>query len=184
MTNILSLAPAGCPKGIQPQEWRKAVTARIDALADQMSALIEALDQMDGDTDLEDAGDELDVSWPEGYRPFDASLGEDAEDDDPAEDDDADEDNGDDEPSLAGPGFYRDGNVQHDLEADYADNEPFLGWSEAQSENGCVVSGSEFGPGECARLDFDGNGCHDANALLQQKALSTVRVSPGLGRGW
>lgn len=184
MTNILSLAPAGCPKGIQPQEWRRAVTARIDTLADQMSALIEALDQMDGDADCEPTGDELDVSWPEGFRLFDTNLSEDAEEDGPIEDADADEENGDDEPSLSDPGVYRTGNVQHDLEADDADNEPFLGWSEAQSENGCVVSGNEFGPGEFARVDFKGNGYHDANALLREKDLLTVRVSPGLGRGW
>jgi hypothetical protein len=180
MTNTLSLAPVGCPKGVVPHEWRKAVAARIDALADQMTALIEALDQMDGDADLEPAGDELDVSWPEGCRPFDTSLGEDAENDDPAEDDDAGEDIGDDEPSLAGPGVYRAGIVEHDLEADDADNEPFLGWSEAQSEHGAVASGTEFGAGEFARLEFTGTGYHYANAILRSKGLLTVRVRPGL----
>lgn len=97
--SLASLVPMGCPKGVPPHEWRRAIAARIEALADQMNALVSVLDWMDGDSDLEEAGDELDVSWPEGFRPFDTSLSEDAEDDD------TDEDDGDKEPTLGSVGY-------------------------------------------------------------------------------
>lgn len=93
-TPITLLAPMGCPKGIEPYKWREAIASRIETLSDQMNALIAVLDRMDGDSDIEAAGDELDVSWPEGFRPFDTNLSEDAEDDD------VDEDIGDLEPTL------------------------------------------------------------------------------------
>lgn len=70
MADIISLAPQGCPKGIQPHEWRAALAQRIEVLAEQMSVLIEALDQMDGEPDLEpylagfdDADDEPSLGW-------------------------------------------------------------------------------------------------------------------------
>lgn len=143
MTDIVSLVPTGCPKGIQPHEWREAIAARIDLLADQMCALIATLDQMDSDPDLEPNGDELDVSWPEGFRPFEISVSEDAEEDDPAEDDDAGEDNGDDEPSLGNAGIWRKGGIECDLEADDSDAErperPPIGYraSKASARHHC-----------------------------------------------
>jgi len=179
MVDIASLIPTGCPKGIQPHEWRETIAARIDTLADQMCALIEVLDQMDGDPDLEPNGDELDVSWPEGFRPFDTGLGEDAEDDDAHEDDD--------------PGGGDINDEPHDA-ADCGDDEPNLGWTEKCSQGRDEwaknpewtenvdpdgdVSYSAF------HLEFDGNGHHDGNALLRKHCLPTVRVSPGVGRGW
>ena len=45
--------PQGCPVGVDPAEWRKAVAERIEQMQDAMLALIEALDLMDGDPDLE-----------------------------------------------------------------------------------------------------------------------------------
>ena len=45
--------PQGCPVGVDPAEWRKAVAERIEQMQDAMRALIDALDTMDGDPDLE-----------------------------------------------------------------------------------------------------------------------------------
>lgn len=125
MTQIASLAPAGCPKGVNPSEWRQAIADRIDALANQMNTLIFVLDQMDGDPDLEETGDELDVSWPEGFRPFDTCLSEDAEDDD------TDEDNGDLEPTLGSIGF-----MPWDSQAFWANGVPGDHEREEENEHG------------------------------------------------
>lgn len=51
--NIPLLRPAGCPVGVQPQEWRAALSERIDRHAAILSHLIDALDTMDGDCDIE-----------------------------------------------------------------------------------------------------------------------------------
>lgn len=51
--NAPFLRPSGCPQGVEPAEWRKALVARIDRQAAVLSALIEALDVMEGDADLE-----------------------------------------------------------------------------------------------------------------------------------
>lgn len=83
--------------GVDPAEWRRALSDRIDQMAAAMSHLIEALDAMDGDADLEHNGDELDVSAPEGWRPFDTTLLDDSEEADEAEDSDVSE------PSLGAP---------------------------------------------------------------------------------
>lgn len=90
------------------------------------------------------------------------------------------EDNGDHEPSLAGPGYYRNGVMELDLEADHGDHEPNLGWSEHQSENGKPPLGEEFHP-DCGRLIFDGKGSHQGNDLLQRHRLPTVRLMVGVG---
>lgn len=47
--NTPFLRPAGCPIGIDPTRWRKAVLDRIEQHADALALLINALDQMDGD---------------------------------------------------------------------------------------------------------------------------------------
>jgi hypothetical protein len=52
------LRPAGCPIGVKPAEWRRALEQRIDQHAAVLSTLIDALDAMDGDCDLEVGGDE------------------------------------------------------------------------------------------------------------------------------
>jgi hypothetical protein len=51
------LTPLGCPPGIQPSEWRAVLLERIDQQAAILSALVDALDLMDGDCDLEANGD-------------------------------------------------------------------------------------------------------------------------------
>jgi len=99
MTDIASLSPAGCPKGIQPHEWRAALAQRIEALAGQMSVLIEALDQMDGDPDLE---------------PYLAGFDD--------SDDDREADLDSDVPGVA------EGDCDPDTERD-GDDEPSLGWT-------------------------------------------------------
>lgn len=83
-----ALRPIGCPAGVDPVDWRNAVSKRIEQMAEAMANLIDALDQMDGDADLEPNGDELDVSAPEGWRPFDTNLLDDSEDADEGEESD------------------------------------------------------------------------------------------------
>ena len=56
--NVPFLRPRGCPGGIDPSDWRKALAERIDRHAAILSNLIDALDAMDGDYDLEANGDE------------------------------------------------------------------------------------------------------------------------------
>jgi hypothetical protein len=106
VTPIASLAPMGCPKGIEPHKWRKAIASRIETLSDQMNALISVLDRMDSDPDLEPNGDEEpSLGWPLGHGV--SQLRPDMAHDDDREQDDTDaEDGGDDEPSLASPERY------------------------------------------------------------------------------
>ncbi|BCH32662.1 hypothetical protein MesoLjLc_45920 [Mesorhizobium sp. L-8-10] len=47
------LKPYGCPAGIAPHEWRRAVEIRLEELLDQSMALITALDMMEVDADFE-----------------------------------------------------------------------------------------------------------------------------------
>lgn len=56
--NVPFLRPRGCPGGIDPAAWRRALEERIDQHAAVLSTLIDALDAMDGDCDLEANGDE------------------------------------------------------------------------------------------------------------------------------
>ena len=51
--NAPFLRPHGCPIGIDPATWRKAVAERIEAHHEAMQALIDALDRSDVDPDLE-----------------------------------------------------------------------------------------------------------------------------------
>ena len=51
--NAPFLRPVGCPVGVEPVEWRKALLARIEDQAAVLSALVDALDAMDGDADAE-----------------------------------------------------------------------------------------------------------------------------------
>ncbi len=97
--NAPFLRPMGCPAGVDPVRWRKAVVDRVEQLQDAMLRLIAALDQMDGDCDREpslagfgatttddrEGGDPLDEGEPNDWD---------------GEDSDADEDSGDDEPYL------------------------------------------------------------------------------------
>lgn len=157
--------PAGCPTGVDPARWRQVITDRVNAHLAAAEALISALDGADPDPDLEANGDELDVSWPEGFRPFETSLSEDAEEDDAPEEDD--------------PGG---GDVQDEPHDEIAEgnDEPNLGRRETINQGADSYTGSEFeldGP-----LLFDGNGYQEVNALLRGRGLSIVRVSPGYGK--
>lgn len=51
--NAPFLRPHGCPIGVDPVMWRKAIEARIETLQDVIATLIAALDLMDIDEDLE-----------------------------------------------------------------------------------------------------------------------------------
>jgi hypothetical protein len=67
MNKLASLRPVACPFGVEPAAWRKALVARIDQQAAVLSALIDALDAMDGDCDLEaNADDEPWLGWCKG----------------------------------------------------------------------------------------------------------------------
>lgn len=102
MTRITAIAPIGCPQGVRPEDWRRAIVGRIEALADQMFILVTILDQMDGDVDFEpslswgDAGPEALNMLANDDREMDLDS-EEADDDPDAEDDDPREDAGDDE---------------------------------------------------------------------------------------
>lgn len=76
---------------------RYGLALKRNAAMDAIEELINFLDDTDGDPDLEPTGDELDASFPEGWRLFSGCANEDDERDD------HDEDGGDDEPSLASP---------------------------------------------------------------------------------
>ena len=47
-----------CPTGANSISWREALESRIEQHATVLSALIDALDAMDGDCDVEANGDE------------------------------------------------------------------------------------------------------------------------------
>jgi len=74
---------------------RNGLALKRSAAMDAIEELINFLDDTEGDPDLEPNGDELDASFPEGWRLFSGCANEDDERDD------HDEDGGDDEPSLA-----------------------------------------------------------------------------------
>lgn len=58
------LKPYGCPIGVDPQEWRRAIETRLNDLLDQSFALITALDLMEAECDLEPNGDdEPSLGW-------------------------------------------------------------------------------------------------------------------------
>ena len=125
--NAPFLRPHGCPRGVEPVEWRQIVEARIEQLQDAMASLIEALDRMDGDTDLEPwlAGAAGETDDREGGDPLDEGEPNDWD----GEDSDAGEDNGDKEPSLGGLAMIlRNGKLIVDGEGDNSDLEYSLGW--------------------------------------------------------
>lgn len=66
---VANMRPVGCPAGIDPVTWRRAVEARAETLLDMVAALMASLDQMDADPDLEPS---MGWAWPEpvhGYAP-------------------------------------------------------------------------------------------------------------------
>lgn len=85
--NAPFLRPAGCPAGVDPSDWRQALSDRIEQMAAAMTNLIDALDVMDGDPDFEPNSDELDLSTPEGgWWSFNTALLDDSEESDEGED--------------------------------------------------------------------------------------------------
>ncbi|MGB3897032.1 MAG: hypothetical protein WA973_00580 [Mesorhizobium sp.] len=100
-------------------------------IAYTIERLINMLDAMDGDCDLEEAGDdEPTLGWPAG-GPSQFGFNPQMRLDDDREQDEADyEDGADDEPSLGETGIYLTSGIVCDLEADRADNEPSLGWTD------------------------------------------------------
>lgn len=138
MTSTPLLAPVGCPAGVEPHEWREAVARRIAELSDQMTALLEVLDVMDGDPDFEPT-----LGAPEakvgGYVPGVASSqqGDQTHWSQGVNEDGENEPLEDDEPSLGGPAMYvGDGRYEVDLELDRVDDEPILGWTEDEPVHG------------------------------------------------
>ena len=79
--NAPFLRPHGCPAGVNPVEWRKAVADRIEQMQDAILALIGALDMMDGDTDLEAEEAESSIGSSAVLLP-DGTLADDVELDD------------------------------------------------------------------------------------------------------
>jgi len=127
------------------------VTDRV-SIATSVERLIDLLDAYEGDCDIEDNGDEFDVSYPEGGRRLAASYLED------------DEDGGDSEPVLGSPNDYNcgsqvrwgriwgadeceeenehGGDVQDEPHGERDDDEPELGWTETvNQEDAAIVSG-------------------------------------------
>ena len=103
---VALLRPMGAPHGVSAQEWRAAAEARVNALLEAATALIEALDTMEADPDLEETGDdEPSLGWPlRGPSAYGATEGDDRE-----LDETDDEDGGDNEPTLGAPergGWY------------------------------------------------------------------------------
>lgn len=73
---IAHMRPVGCPAGIDPVTWRKAIEARAEALLDMVAALMTSLDVMDADADLEPS---MGWAWREpveGYASGSGALDE------------------------------------------------------------------------------------------------------------
>jgi len=56
-TNIIHVRPGGCPAGVEPRLWRKALSRRVQLHLAVATALLGLLDRFDGDPDIEDNGD-------------------------------------------------------------------------------------------------------------------------------
>lgn len=56
-SNIIPFNRGGCPEGVEPRQWRKALKARVQQHLGVVTSLLRLLDDMDGDFDLEDGGD-------------------------------------------------------------------------------------------------------------------------------
>lgn len=154
-------------------------------LAATCEALIALLDEIDGDENLEEtADDEPHLGWPSGRQPnAEMSCDDDLEADDcdleSGSDDERElgwQDEGsqaslqgslyDGEPDLGFCGHgtgWRQGEETDDREqenehGDDSDGEPFLGWSEVQSQDGALPTGDEFPRKGNGPEKFDGSG--------------------------
>ena len=91
MNALFQLRPQGCPPGIDPADWRRAVAKRIEQHRDAEQALIEALDAIEIDPDLEPDDDDEPSLGANAIGAFDIDRELDYCDD---------EDGGDDERSI------------------------------------------------------------------------------------
>jgi len=57
-TNIIHVRPGGCPAGVEPRLWRKALSRRVHLHLALATALLGVMDGFDGDPDLEDNADD------------------------------------------------------------------------------------------------------------------------------
>ncbi len=180
---IAALKLAGCPAGVEPRLWRDTVSRRANWHLDRATRLLALLDRMDGDWDIEESGDEHDLSatadWHDPMRSGYRQLCE------------------DDEPSLGGAGHWTDAGLTYDLEEDRCDDEEdgtkehSLGWSTSihqgaasmqscASESSAPRWGDWGGSGGTYGLSFEGEGYQVGNALLATlPGDRCVRVLPG-----
>ncbi len=56
-SQVIPFRPAACPEGIEPRVWRKELRRRVNLYLGIVTGLLALLDDVDGDCDLEDAGD-------------------------------------------------------------------------------------------------------------------------------
>jgi hypothetical protein len=88
--NAPMLNPTSCPRGVDPREWRKALSSRIKQHLAVVSGLLALLDTFDGDPDLEDGADDepslggLSIYNPDARGGFELDLEHDKADDEPA----------------------------------------------------------------------------------------------------
>lgn len=132
------------------------------SIEDAIERLLSLLDGMEADAELEQNGDEQDASWPEGYTG--TNFGHACEDDEDGDDTEAD--SADAEPDLG----WTEGCNQAAASLTHGQivesGELFLGWSEAESEAGVEPTGQEFPHG--AAMLFEGVGTREARSLLAQ----------------
>lgn len=175
-------------------------------IEEAIERLLVVLDSLEADPDIEPGNDdEPSLGWPEaragsGLSPWATDAGDDRELD--LVDD---EEGGDAEPSLGAPenhpasaGFLFSDQSKwaqgsnDDQESGNVDDEPFLGWTEDQSQTGAAIAGSEF-PIE-GHPQFDGTGQAKAKALpsklprrrqdwTKADAYKPARRTLGDGRG-
>lgn len=134
------------------------------SIATTVERLIDMLDAMEPDFDLEETGDdEPSIGWANSQQGMGGGSGAYGPLDDERED--ACEDEGaqcEDEGACIQ-------SQPHDA-LDEGNDEPFLGWSERQSEVGGVFVGEEFPPAD-GRAQFDGDGAVAARQVLGNLAL-------------
>jgi hypothetical protein len=151
-----------------------AMRKRLEATIESLIAL---MDEIAGDPDLEETGDdEESLGWTERGP---GSLGSDGGDDREADDSD-DEDGGDSEPTLGSIGSGSAGLSQQwwaagagDEREEDDDHEPLMGWSERCSQGPTI--GMDMHPcafdGDGAEisqpLEFTGDGNREAKQLLR-----------------
>ncbi len=169
---------------------------RIETTVENLLAL---LDEIEGDENLEDGGDaEPSLGWTRHgagwaeYRDGPALDDREAEDEHD-EDGDPGEDNGDAEPSLGSMGFYANGKLEYDLEADTSDDEPggddepSMGWTEKGGQGpivgldpGAMYYESDVDDTGGGSLQFTGEGYAEGRAMLRRHVHQPQRIGDNL----